>query len=561
MRLRETPVNSSENNFAPSAIADFASDTPLKSNQRFYLATLLIQLALSATIFRIMGNFRLMDPDEGHFLSAVRNVYEGLVPSRDFFFQQMPLFPYPYAASMWLFGYGYEPCIWVSVACGAALAVVVSAWFIRFGGGVGVGWIGWLLVMLNAPILFWVPTVKNHSMPLFFGALALYAAFRQIDSLSAARLWGAVAGFSALLAVGTRLLALPFAMLAGTWLLLKLLSPATRQTARSGLYGFALGAILPVLLMLRSLFPDPWVFYFNNIGFHAIRSGDLGALGSWRSISNELHELLLQGQLPALLIIAICLSGWIIVSQLREPPASESLMTGNNFRLEKLVSEKLIPVWLTICGIGATLLALLPAQTFHQYFLIPSLFFLLAGAPFWKALRESGKLSGIAVPVILLLLYGGFPCNGSIALFNHREWVFPRFPKEFAYKEVLALSRALEEVTVPEDTVMTTWQGFSFLARRKEFPGNENFNARIIAGKLPPEQLKRLHIATNEELAKAIRAGEPKAIVLGFFSSQYREVLTDRAVGASLSRDLLENYQLVRQSGSHALWVRKQGGN
>src|SRR5438552_16851443 len=86
----------------------------------------LLQFGVSLAVFRVMADPRLMDADEGHFLSAIRSVYEGRVPCQDFFFQQMPLFLYPYAAAIKVFGYGYEPCLWISLLCGAGLAITTA---------------------------------------------------------------------------------------------------------------------------------------------------------------------------------------------------------------------------------------------------------------------------------------------------------------------------------------------------------------------------------------------------------------------------------------------------
>jgi hypothetical protein len=217
-------------------------------------------------------------------------------------------------------------------------------------------------------------------------------------------------------------------------------------------------------------------------------------------------------------------------------------------------------VWLTIFGMGAAVLALLPAQTFHQYFMVPLMFFILAGLPAWCVLLRAHKPVGIFGVPLLLALYGGTPWNDSIELFNHREWIFPRFPREYRLADVRQISQTLAEVTSPNDPVFSTWQGFTFFARRRDLPGNENFNARVIANQLPEDKLRLLHVASNEELAAAIQRGQPKAVVLGFFIFQYKDVLFDRdpVTGKYVPRrEFLERYQLVRQIGSHQIWLRK----
>lgn len=521
----------------------------------------LLQFLISCVVFRVMGFYRLMDADEGHFLSAIRGVYNGLVPCRDFFFQQMPLFPYPYVVAMKIFGYGYEPCIWVSVLCGAGLAVVTSGWFTRYGGGLMAGWIGWCLVMLNAPILFWTPTIKNHAMPLFFGVLALYAASRPCGSKASVFWWSALAGFAAMWSVGTRLLALPFTLLAGYWILARVIAQPRSRNGMCGSIGFWAGASLPVLLILRSVFPHVWVFYFDVLGFHEIRSGSLGTFGTWQSVTAELYEMLCQGQFPAMLAVALAVSAWGVVLHFRRTPGSNQRNAESATRTFACSMPVLTPAYLTTVGIGASVLALLPAETFHQYFMVPMMFFILASAPCWWFLSHPRKKAvGICNAVLLLAIYGGTPWDDSIELFNHREWVYPRFPKEYGLADVRKISRTLAEVTGPDDPVFTTWQGFTFFANRRELPGNENFNARAIADKLTESQLHELHVASNAELSAAIRRGEPKAIVLGFVVSRYRDVLfvRDPATGYyKLNSKLFQKYGLVQQIGLHEVWVRK----
>jgi hypothetical protein len=520
----------------------------------------LLQFLFSVVAFRVMGFYRLMDADEGHFLSAIHCVYDGLVPCQDFFFQQMPLFPYPYAASMWIFGYGYEPCIWVSVFSGAGLAVVTSAWFVRYGGGVAAGWVGWCLIMLNAQILFWTPTIKNHALPLFLGVLALYSASRCCKSKTPAFWWAALAGFAAMGSVGTRLLALPFALLAGGWILVRIITQPRSSLAWCGLTGFLVGMLPLVLLIVRSMLPDPGVFYFDVLGFHEIRSGSLGTFGTWPSMKAELIEMVYQGQFPVMLVLALAVSVRGVAyhfSRNSRGPVPHGKQTVWSFPDSM---PAFIPASLTLFGIGAAALALLPAQTFHQYFMVPMMFFILAGVPFWCVLLRVRRPAGIFGVVLLLVLYGGTPWNGSIELFNHREWVFPRLFREYRVADVREISKTLAEVTNPDDPVFSTWQGFTFFARRRDLPGNENFNARVIANQLPSDQLRRLHVASNEELAAAIQQGQPKAVALGFVASHYRDVLFDPDPVSGkyeLSREFLQHYQPVRQIGPLQLWLRK----
>jgi hypothetical protein len=277
-------------------------------------------------------------------------------------------------------------------------------------------------------------------------------------------------------------------------------------------------------------------------------------------VKAELAEMFYQGQFPVMLALALAVSCWGVAlhfSQTSRRALAQGKQAVWNFPGSL---PALMPAWLSIFGLGAAVLALLPSQTFHQYFMVPLMFFILAGLPFWCVLLRARKpVSILGVPIILAV-YGGTPWNDSIELFNHREGVFPCFPREYRLADVREISQMLAEVTNANDPVFSTWQGFTFFARRRDLPGNENFNARVVAGQLPEDKLRLLHVASNEELAAAIRQGKPKAVVLGFFTFFYKDVLFERdpVTGSYMLRqEFLQQYQLVRQIGSHQIWLRK----
>jgi hypothetical protein len=504
-----------------------------------------LQFFLAAAAYYVMGQHRLMDPDEGHFLSAIHSTYDGLAPCRDFFYQQTPLFPYPYAAAMRLFGYGYEPCLWVSVLCGAGLSVVTAAYFTHHSGRIAVGWIGWLLIVLNAPILFWMPTVKNHAMPLFFGGLALYAASHRVNSARSAFGWGALAGLAAMASVGTRLLAAPFAAAAGLWILCRALPRSRPAGAAWGVAGFVVGILPPALLCLRSALPDLWVFYFDILGFHKIRSGSAGTYGNVATITAELQQMLFQGQFPAMLLVALGTAIWQI-TRFADPAVPRP--------------GKWISAGLWLFGVFAAALALVPYETFHQYFMVPLIFLIFATVPLWQRLVAArNRLAPAAAILLVIAAYGVIPWNGSMALFNHRETVFPQFPEERSRESVRILSRELARVTGPDDLIFSGWQGFTFFADRHDIRGNENFNARKLVASLSPDELRRLHIVSEDELGAMLGRAEPKAIVLGFFWGHYAPLLLEVNPETHKPRfksELLRHYQLVEQIGNHYLFVR-----
>jgi len=572
----------------------------------------LLQFALALLIFAYAAGRRVLDADEGHFLSAIRAVYEGRVPYQDFFYQQTPLFLYPYAWAMRLFGYGYDACLWVSLISGAGLAAVTSAWFARRGGSAAIGWVGGWLVVTNAQLFFWVPTVKNHALPLFCGAAALWAASIRSPRPRGAFGWGALAGFAAVCCVGSRLPALPLAAAAGGWVLLRAIAPDRPRGAWLGIVGLIAGALPPLALALRSLSPDAGRAWFDVIEFHQLRSAG-GAYGTLQTVLRMLDLMAGQIQFPLLALGAFAAAvGQLMKRFVVRIDADESdqpeTVTSAGAPLAAAAAHKTRAVthkpeaamhepekegnsddssirphpnplppgegeaeWieplLTVMAVAATILQLLPRQTFVQYFMVPLVLIWFATPRLWKSLLVPSRPIRIAAGIGLLLVHGAL-------YFNARERIFPDCWRLARARELAA---AMKARTAPGDVVFTTWQGFSFLAERPDIPGNENFNAHTIARRIGAEQRRRLHVADHEELKNMLAGGLPKAIAIGFFaglgpdrdpSPFYFDILFDgydrRSRGGELKiwlrPEIARHYEKVElpNQGYHELWVRRE---
>jgi hypothetical protein len=540
-------------------------DAPPTASRRWLHAA--IQFTIAAIIFRFAGEFRLMDADEGHFLSAIRMVQDGFAPCQDFFYQQTPLFPYPYAWAMSLFGYGYDTCWWVSILCGAALATVTGVYFTERSRSTAAGWMGWFLIVSNAQILFWTPVVKNHAMPLMFGAVALWAASRRPATARGGLGWGALCGFASLCAVGMRLPAAPFAAWAGMWIGARAVLGArnTRRAAWWGVLGYWIGVLPPALLALGSVFPDTWVFVFDVIGFHEMRSGSQGTWGTWRTVSRELGIMAQQAQFPLMLVAAGVAAGWCLIRLIvRWRGVADDEPNRPRPRAPEIA--------LLLGGVASAISALLPQQTFHQYFMVPLLFLIFATAPLFAAawFARNGRQIWRMTALIGLVIYAfsylpptEHVGHGRMMFANHCERVFENC---WSHENVRAMAGALAQNTAPDDVVFSTWQGFTFMARRPDIRGNENFNGRTIVHKVSKEERERLKLVSNAELTAMIREGVPKAVVVGFFCGPsagrpfyhqqiYRIPRRDFRPAASL----LKNYRplLVPNQGYHQLWIRK----
>ena len=308
-------------------------------------------------------------------------------------------------------------------------------------------------------------------------------------------------------------------------------------------------------------------------------------MGDWSTVSRQLALLARQVQFPLLVAMALATSVLAVTGRsriVRSPGAApESAAT------EAMPGARWLAGAITLMGIAAAIVSLLPQQTFTQYFMVPLLLFVMATPASWtRLIHGRSPIIGRTAAIVALALYAGLLARSGSreekTPEGRRFWTINRSSEEdFARKRwdrasVQQMAAALREATSPTDLVFSTWQGYTFLADRRDIPGNENFNSRTVTNQPPetlvsPDEMRRLRIAPNEQLHQMLTNAEPKAIIIGFFANPYymRELGVRTPIGYELDQrtgwyrlrpDITRNYRLVktigRGDGAHQLWVR-----
>jgi hypothetical protein len=475
----------------------------------------------------LAARYRLIDGDEGFYLMAARSVFEGKIPYRDFFFTQMPLVPYIYGlwfqitGRSWLSARAFSAAL--AALLGAAIFAYVSTETRRWASGL----VASFLFVSSTLVLGWFTIVKTFPLSGVF----LMAAFLLIESTAPAAL--AIGGFSLGLAADVRLYLAGLVPLFLWWIVRESRREVRLKVSIYFLAGFAV-AVLPNVYFLLS---DPGAYYFDNLGFHSIRS-DSGMVGNLPQKLYVLAQLCFTGgagnglQMILLIIFIV----WMIVRA--------GIGNGGPRRALQLAA-----------ALGV--ISLLPTPSYIQYFCLCVPFMIIAAV-----CRASQLLDGInSVPtrrwaaaggIALALLFAAASTGDYRRFTNTGEGLNGIHPQERApnwkIDAVRAVSRAIDELAVPGEPVMSLWPGYIFESKASPFPGLENNTGRDRVDALKPGDAARYHILSKERIGIEIASHNPRIVVIGNQESMF--------VQAGPYTDMLSRagYMVVRKIGDTSVW-------
>ncbi|HOX24579.1 MAG TPA: hypothetical protein PLL30_02320 [Candidatus Krumholzibacteria bacterium] len=449
---------------------------------------------------------RPIDGDEGYYGLAARLVAEGKRPYADFFYPQAPLLPYLYAPAAAVVGAPQLPDLrYVSVAL-SGLCLGVAAWWLRrtHAEHPGAALAALLLLGLSPELILWHSTVKTFAwtgLATLGGLVALDCALTRPARRGP---WLLAGGLLFGLAVASRLLFAPVALVPGLWLL----GRRVGRDPRGALWWFG-GLAVGLAPIWVALARDPAVFWFNNVGYHRLRFSELedepafvrrlaaiGMLG--RSLATN----------PGLLAFAVLAAGGAIARRRRGDPAAAE-------------SAGALPGISLAAAVVHCVACLVPEPVHMQYFtgslpvlLLPAAADGLVRLP--RATAGRWRLGlGLAAPAI---------CAISLGMIRHDVDPAPCWRLDH-YRRVC---RRIVELTRPRDTVLGFWSGYVGGSGRQPLPGFENHFAVGVSERLDPVRLRRYRIAGRHELADAFARETPAVVVIGVWMNEIDIALDNR---------------------------------
>ena len=445
---------------------------------------------LEAGFFLFVSQHRLIDGDEGFYLLASRLVLQHRIPYIDFFYTQAPLLPYVYAVWLKLFGISWFSarvfCAILSAAVGGLMYEHVSC---ETGSWVG-GTVAVLLFASSSLVFAWYPIVKTFAL----AVLCLFAAYIIVVRNSTSRsIWPAVlAGTLIGLSIDTRSYLVIVAPVFIVWIVrYTILRPACF------LAGLLVGLIPSIVLFVQS--PDN--FLFNNLGYHAMRSGD-GLVAEWQ---NKF--------MVALGVFGGSHTGFQF-----------SLITavgcGLTLAMRKRRSSSLFALWIAF-AIG--FVSLLPTPSSNQYFSIVSPFLIVpavcAAADYMRTLDASRTRTAHLVCAMLVIAFIAF----GVPSFN--EYLFtgykvpgildPSDASNWTLQQVSEVSKAVDHFAGTGEEVASFWPGYLFAAKADPYPGFENDFGLVVAPRLNQDKRRQYRILSLADIETIFRSHAMRFAVVG----------------------------------------------
>jgi hypothetical protein len=412
----------------------------------------------------VVADFHGVNADEGFYLSAGRDVAQGLRPYADFFYPQMPYLAYVESFFFARSGLGLEAGRGLSTVPAAFLGGLLALTCGRRTGRYGIGAVAVLAFATHALSLNYFTVLKTYGL----SNLLIVPAALLISSECADARRAAAAGALTALAVGVRL---PLVAVGAVLLLWSLRNDARQAGAFAGA---AMVAALPLVIIASH---DMDAFWFDNFGFHELRREIVG----FGPIIGQKIDVLPKWLLLPQNLVIWCLA---IVGCRR------------GARRE----------WCAFsCAAALGVVYLYATPTYLEYMvqLIP--FLLIAAIPAIALLLER-RTTAVAVAVLWLV--------GLAVALRPPSPESARAQKMLLWdlETVESVAQYLHDHSAPTDKILSWWEGYPVLAERPGFRevGFWHSNA---AKKLSAEERRRYHVAGAEDVRTIIEAGEPRLIV------------------------------------------------
>lgn len=441
----------------------------------------MLLLAIHLGLLVVFALTRLVDMDEGFYLSAAKEVAQGRALYQDFFYPQMPYLPYIFS---FFTGNGFDTLYYTRLASTAAAMLTAILFYmslVRLESDRMAVRVVLALYLFSGMVLSYTPWAKTYAWTGFF----LMAAFYLIISSNGKKFALAMllGGAAVAMAVNIRLVLAPVVVM---FPLLILIGSGTRRYFKASV--FAAGMLLFSLPSLFILLKDTKRFLFDNFGFHLIRNPGFDFPQSLYERLYVIGKMAINPQIFIILIVVITAAVCLWRSEersrlpdiLRRPAGMAGLMAA-----------------------VLTLIHLLPNPIHQQYFVQALPFVLLAtpsGVRFFLDRKQrllsfisNRGLVGLAltiyvlgiIPYAVVFIGGVRDCDGYAGIGNMKR-----------------LCTYLKQAPI-KGPVWAEHTIIPILSGRESFAGTE-FLGYEYKNILDRERKQFYRLTTNEELTKII---------------------------------------------------------
>jgi 4-amino-4-deoxy-L-arabinose transferase-like glycosyltransferase len=491
-------------------------------------------LLLQVLFFTFIARHRFIDGDEGFYLLASRLVLMHKKPYLDFFYTQAPLLPYVYALWMKCTGVSWVSAKLFSALLTALFGTLLYAHVCRQTRNWLAGLAAAVLFASSTLIFAWFPVVKPYSL----AGLLLFSAYVIVSRLPAKPSpWLTAAGGLLLgLSVDTRSYLLLLTPLFLWWIFH---NSDVRTRLASILWfmgGFSVGIVPCLYLFICS----PPAFLFNNLGYHAIRSGE-GLIGSWSE--------------KFVVVIMMFLGG----------PQGNGIQNSILFFITvgfvfSLRRQRGAPRLAFQIALVLGIISLLPTPAYPGYFSLCVPFLVVSAVCVVNELftRLGSRRERLVAAVACVAVLGVYVATSTG---DFRKYLitgdgiagvrWARDKGDWKLQRVLEVSQAIDQIASPGEMVASFWPGYIFQTKATPFPGFENDFALPVSEELTSQQRARYHIISPAEIEGNFAAHTPRVVVLGNQNHFMEEVMGETAKSSLRAH----GYASVRSIGDTSIYV------
>jgi 4-amino-4-deoxy-L-arabinose transferase-like glycosyltransferase len=455
-----------------------------------WIGLTLVQLA----VFVPLSRYRALDPDEAYYTVAAKLVSEGLAPYSDFWWPQMPAFPYVYGAWLEVVGASWDAARTASVLLATGIGLLIYAYAARRLGSRSAALVALGVYVASHLAFDWFLLAKAYALatlPLL-GAVVLVETGREPASPRRWLLAGVLAG----LAVDVRL----FFAVGVIVLAAHAFTSAGRDRALRAGGGFCLGVLLGVLPAAALLLAQPRRFLFDNLGYHLERAQG----GRFGSIDQKLDVVAeLANADPQFLVLVMCAAAAVVTAAL----------------LSKRVP---LVVWIAA---ALSVVSLIPNPAFVQDFAPVVPFLILAAVELAADVRsllsrQDARLAAVlgGAALVAAVVYAasaamnftrGLDFYGSVSLIGDTG----------TRDGVARVSDVLDASTAPGERVLALWPGPLLESHATPVRGFENDYAPrgTETAAVSAADAAYYRMGTPDELERLIRSRTVRVVVTSPF--------------------------------------------
>lgn len=466
-------------------MTETVADIRQSINRYFFWGIIVLALIMGlAMIF-----LRIVDGDEGFYLSAATMLSNGAEPYLDFFFPQMPGLPVflsPFSGHGWT-------TLFLARAFGFICHLVLALLIYNFSKSIldnrALNLSLLFLAALSGPLLTWNSLAKPYPLSnlFFFSSFAILTLTIKQRKMNYLMIFLTFAFLA--LAINIRAIFLIFAPLYFFLLYFYFRSIRLIRLPYYLLTVF-LGLVLPSLYAIRLLFIDPGNFLFNNLGFHLLRAEDPGFASMLSMKLFVLAKVLIQPHY----FIPLGLAFWsLVIINSKKHKYDYDPWHRMVFQLSMVVAAFIFAVYM------------IPHPVHVQYFNQTLPFLIVASMPAIRLLlAKSDSVKAVLAAVYLL----GILLYPALYILDIRDKY-----SDYKISNVKKVTQAIRHNSMPEDPILSEWVAYNVLSEREQLAGGEFVGHEyIFSTSIVPRS--KYHLLSDEKINAFLHNSVPELVVI-----------------------------------------------